>query len=108
MLFEPSNRNYKSKMHYSIDDPEEDIQAPIAKMDMDEFMDCYLNDTVSDKQPTENKLKDCKSLSISLEDLVQSFDKNVKECLRNYKNIDIGQLAPVQVRSQDDLINESQ
>lgn len=44
----------------------------------------------------------------SLEDLVKTFDKNVKECLKNYKNIDIGQLAPVQVRTEDDLINDSQ
>lgn len=44
----------------------------------------------------------------SLEDLVKTFDKNVKECLKNYKNIDIGQLAPVQVRTEDDLVNDSQ
>lgn len=44
----------------------------------------------------------------SLEDLVKTFDKNVKECLKNYKNIDIGQLAPVQVRTEEDLINDSQ
>ena len=47
-------------------------------------------------------------LCSSLEDLVKTFDKNVKECLTNYKDIDIGQLAPVQVRLQEDIINDSQ
>lgn len=53
-------------------------------------------------------LIDSIDLCNSLEDLVKTFDKNVKECLRNYKNIDIGQLAPVQLRTQEDLINDSQ
>jgi len=44
----------------------------------------------------------------SLEDLVKTFDKNVKDCLKNYNNIDIGQLAPVQVRTEEDLVNDSQ
>jgi hypothetical protein len=47
-------------------------------------------------------------ISVSLEDLVKTFDQNVKECLINYNNIDVGQLAPVQVRKQEDLMNESQ
>lgn len=55
-----------------------------------------------------NGLLDSIDLCNSLEDLVKTFDKSVKECLRNYKNIDIGQLAPVQVRTQEDLVNDSQ
>lgn len=97
-----------SKMRYSIDDTEEGIEAPIAKIEIDEFLDNYINDQDSHDNLNENKLKNSQILAISLEDLVQSFDKNVKECLKNYKNIDIGQLAPVQVRTQDDLINDSQ
>ncbi|RNA16899.1 fasciculation and elongation zeta-2 [Brachionus plicatilis] len=108
MLYEPLNKNYMSNMHYSIDETEEEIQAPIAKIDIDEFLDNYINDQPYDGELKENEMKNSKALGISLEDLVQSFDKNVKECLRNYKNIDIGQLAPVQVRSQDDLISDSQ
>ena len=57
---------------------------------------------------TEEYAADSIDLCNSLEDLVKTFDKNVKECLKNYKNIDIGQLAPVQVRTEDDLINDSQ
>jgi hypothetical protein len=57
---------------------------------------------------TDEYAADSIDLCNSLEDLVKTFDKNVKECLKNYKNIDIGQLAPVQVRTEDDLINDSQ
>ena len=57
---------------------------------------------------TYTNLTDSISLCSSLEDLVKTFDKNVKECLVNYKDIDIGQLAPVQVRSQEDIMNDSQ
>ena len=57
---------------------------------------------------TSTNLTDTIDLCSSLEDLVKTFDKNVKECLTNYKDIDIGQLAPVQVRLQEDIINDSQ
>lgn len=100
--------NLNSKMRYSIDDTEENLDAPIAKFEIDEFLDNYINDQDLNDNLRENTLKNSQVLGISLEDLVQSFDKNVKECLRNYKNIDIGQLAPVQVRTHDDIINDSQ
>jgi hypothetical protein len=44
----------------------------------------------------------------SLEDLVKTFDTNVKKCLVDYDDVDIGEIAPVQIRSQKDVINDSQ
>ena len=55
-----------------------------------------------------SNLTDCIDMCNSLEDLVKTFDQNVKVCLTNYKDIDVGQMAPVQVRSQEDIINDSQ
>ena len=107
-----------SRMEYSIDETEEDIRAPIANQELDEFLDNYIYDSNTNVNTSENSyyndnidsssLKQSISLCNSLEDLVKTFDKNVKDCLRNYKNIDIGQLAPVQVRAQEEIINDSQ
>ena len=74
----------------------------------------YINDNSNDldseleSKPNKGNLSDSLEISVSLEDLVKTFDQNVKECLINYNNIDVGQLAPVQVRKQEDLMNESQ
>ena len=123
----------------------EDLNAPIANLDIEDWLDLITNDEKLDNNNNTNKSKSDSALepkvltdttnenksnkpinnkssssklnsnlveSIdlcnSLEDLVKTFDQNVKECCVNYKNIDIGQLAPVQVRSQEDIINDSQ
>ena len=106
-----------------------EISAPIASLDLEDWLD-LITGTNADQENFSNKtekhlvstattadekssrrstnLMDSIDLCSSLEDLVKTFDKNVKECLTNYKDIDIGQLAPVQVRLQEDLINDSQ
>lgn len=67
------------------------------------------NSTNLHKNNSKNSnLTDCIDMCNSLEDLVKTFDQNVKVCLTNYKDIDVGQMAPVQVRSQEDIINDSQ
>lgn len=43
------------------------------------------------------------NISGSLEDLVNSFDEKVKNCLKNY-NENVDKLAPVQFRSQEEVI----
>ena len=43
----------------------------------------------------------------SLEDLVNTFDANITKCFRDFDQ-NVETLAPVQIRSQDDIINESQ
>lgn len=50
-----------------------------------------------------------KAKSGSLEDLVQSFDKKLSECFGDYQDKDnVSQIAPVQVRSQEEVINGCQ
>ena len=46
-------------------------------------------------------------LSGSLEDLVNSFDESVTKCCKNYEER-VEQLAPVQVRTEDDLVEDCQ
>ena len=47
------------------------------------------------------------SLSTSLEDLVNTFDDQITKCFRDLDQ-NVENLAPVQIRNQDDIINESQ
>jgi hypothetical protein len=49
----------------------------------------------------------CETFSGSLEDLVNTFDAKVTKCFRNY-NEQAEQIAPVQIRTQDELIADSQ
>ena len=107
-LIDNNGRNSKKKS-ISLDD---ELNVPIANLDLEEWFDSInSNDEEPIRSNETNKqsnLTDSISLCSSLEDLVKSFDKNVKECLINYKDIDIGQLAPVQVRSQEEILNDSQ
>lgn len=59
--------------------------------------DCNLNDSVD-----HNGIETI-SISDSLEDLVNSFDEKVKNCLKNLDE-NISELAPVRRRSADDVI----
>ena len=118
----------------------EELNAPIANLDIEDWLDLITSDDKLDNNNNKSKIEvladttnenksnksinnsksnanNCKlssnlvesiDLCNSLEDLVKTFDQNVKECFVNYKNIDIGQLAPVQVRAQEDIINDSQ
>ena len=43
----------------------------------------------------------------SLENLVNTFDKTLSECFGDYKN-NVSKIAPVQVRSQEEIINGCQ
>ena len=46
------------------------------------------------------------SMTGSLEDLVNTFDAKITNCFRNY-NEQTDTLAPVQLRSQDEILSES-
>lgn len=97
---------------------ETEQSAPLCNLDIEEWLDSFSEEETNECHETEcsnitkNRLQTnlIESIDIcnSLEDLVKTFDQNVKKCLSNYKDIDIGQLAPVQVRSQDQVINDSQ
>lgn len=43
----------------------------------------------------------------SLEDLVNTFDEKITECFRNYDE-NVENLAPVQIRSQEEVMSENQ
>lgn len=47
------------------------------------------------------------SFSGSLEDLVNNFDEKITKCFGNYEQ-SVEELAPVQVRSQEEIMNECQ
>jgi hypothetical protein len=101
-----------------------ELSAPICNLDVEEWLESLTetnNETSSndvlnvssknknlESSPQKSNLPPSSDICHSLEDLVKTFDQNVKTCLSNYKDIDVGQLAPVQVRSQEQLMNESQ
>lgn len=104
-----------------------ELRAPICNLDIEEWLDSFTSDQNNHEASFKSKTLDYDEISnepktheiksnlvesidvcSSLEDLVKTFDQNVKKCLSDYKDIDIGQLAPVQVRSQEQLMNESQ
>lgn len=47
------------------------------------------------------------TFSGSLEDLVNTFDEKITKCFGNYEE-SVEKLAPVQVRSQEEIMNECQ
>lgn len=47
------------------------------------------------------------AFSGSLEDLVNTFDEKITKCFGNYEE-SVANLAPVQIRSQEDIMNECQ
>jgi FEZ-like protein len=47
------------------------------------------------------------NFSGSLEDLVNTFDEKITKCFGNYEQ-SVEELAPVQVRSQEEIMNECQ
>lgn len=47
------------------------------------------------------------TFSGSLEDLVNTFDAKITQCFRNY-NAHADEIAPVQIRTQDELLADSQ
>lgn len=95
-----------------------ELSAPICDLDVEEWLESFTDTSNDGYDNFDSKNLNCElpksnltqSIDIcnSLEDLVKTFDHNVKKCLSNYKDIDVGQLAPVQVRSQEQLMNESQ
>lgn len=63
------------------------------------------NDFVEHTSNLDNNFGD--TFSDSLEDLVNTFDDKITSCFRNYDE-NVSNLAPVQIRSQEEVINESQ
>lgn len=54
-----------------------------------------------------DNFNEASSFSGSLEDLVNTFDEKITKCFGNYEQ-SLEELAPVQVRSQEEIMNECQ
>jgi len=98
------------------------FEAPLAKFENEEWNDY---DDFQRAIDIENSNKDCdkmkngdsnengetenfvETVSGSLEDLVNSFDEKITNCFRNLEE-NVDKLAPVQIRSQEEIMNDCQ
>ena len=94
-------------------------EAPLATFDGDEWTE-FLLDVPPPPVPPDNNFRSTASdvtsgdadtfmetFSGSLEDLVNTFDAKITQCFRNY-NEHADEIAPVQIRTQDELLADSQ
>ena len=95
-------------------------EAPLAKFESDDWIEYseYQQQTETNGNNNRpNKLVDnvkkndgadnFDSFSGSLEDLVNTFDEKITKCFHDLDQ-NVETLAPVQIRNQDDIINECQ
>ena len=105
--------------------PEINVAVPLAQFDneeWDEFSDFQSsaesnrnkktaastpndNDYMDNMSDTTDNLDD--TFSTSLEDLVNTFDEKITKCFHNYED-KVDKYAPVQVRSQEEIMNDCQ
>ncbi|KAG8182342.1 hypothetical protein JTE90_028186 [Oedothorax gibbosus] len=98
------------------------IQAPLARIEdwaeFNDFQSCddYENSNStkesfsSPSEANENSFMDSSfsdAFSESLEDLVNTFDEKITNCFYDYEE-NVEKLAPVQVRNQEEIMNECQ
>lgn len=100
------------------------FEAPLAKFDTDEWLDFEDYQSSDDfnninrenrrqqgsvQGSTDNLLADnfSETVSDSLEDLVSSFDEKITKCFKNYAE-KTDKIAPVQLRTQEEIMNECQ
>jgi len=95
-------------------------EAPLATFDGDEWTE-FLLDVPPPPVPPDNNFRSVddvtsggetdtsflETFSGSLEDLVNTFDAKITQCFRNY-NEHADEIAPVQIRTQDELLADSQ
>lgn len=105
IIDEESNLNsemsddYDNSDHSDDDDQEQNDEFQNEKFDVE-------ND--NDDNVVETNLINNKNSCKSLEKLVQTFDINVTNCLNDYENFDVTKIAPVQMRTEADVMNDSQ
>ena len=63
------------------------------------------NDFLDNMSDSTDNLED--TFSTSLEDLVNNFDEKITKCFHNYED-QVEKYAPVQVRSQEETMNDCQ
>uniref|UniRef100_A0A915EQC4 Fasciculation and elongation protein zeta-2 n=1 Tax=Ditylenchus dipsaci TaxID=166011 RepID=A0A915EQC4_9BILA len=83
--------------------------VPLAQLE-DDGDSSLSSSLISRNDPTEKSADDdnlSSHLSVSLENLVESFDQKINTVLKNFDE-NTNNMAPVQVRSQDEVMSESQ
>jgi len=107
----PCDANISAELRY---------EAPLATFDGDEWTE-FLLDLPPPPVPPDNNFRSTgadvtsgetedtflESFRGSLEDLVNTFDAKITQCFRNY-NEHADEIAPVQIRTQDELMADSQ
>ena len=99
------------------------FDAPLAKFDGDEWNEFHDFQTTTDVEQSNiaNRMATEKAESTeldnfgetfsgSLEDLVNTFDEKITKCFSicNYENSNVETIAPVQMRNQEEMVNESE
>jgi len=103
---QPADGNLSAELRY---------EAPLATFDGDEWTEFLLDVppsappgvsvTVSPSAGDTDTFTE--TFSGSLEDLVNTFDAKITQCFRNYSE-HADEIAPVQIRTQDELMADSQ
>lgn len=95
------------------------FEAPLAKFENEELADysdfqgvgetsSLLNtDLPSVPDKNENNENFAETVSESLEDLVNTFDEKITKCFRNFEE-KVENIAPVQVRSHEEIVSDCQ
>lgn len=83
----------------------EEAMKDCISMDMGLKKDSQNRNTIVGKEKNVDNFTE--GFTGSLEDLVNTFDEKITKCFGNYEQ-SVEELAPVQVRSQDEIMNECQ
>lgn len=96
------------------------VEAPLAMTeDWSDFSDFQSSEDIENSNQNSNEKRNNENndntlsnnfnetLSVSLEDLVNTFDDKITKCFCNYEE-KVEKFAPVQVRTQDEIMNECQ
>lgn len=91
---------------------EEAIKENCVQKDLNKNDEKATAELKSDSINCNNLIKDnmdnfAEAFTGSLEDLVNTFDEKITKCFGNYEQ-SVEELAPVQVRSQEEIMNECQ
>lgn len=92
--------------HFSLDPAEQLLDA---SLDAGFGENCNANEPPTTHENGTDILQEgtFSPFSGSLEDLVNTFDEKITSCFRDY-GTDVESLAPVQVRTQEEIMNECQ
>ncbi|KAF7274798.1 hypothetical protein GWI33_012534, partial [Rhynchophorus ferrugineus] len=84
-----------------------ELISPKSTLQLKNDQNVVQNNTTSDSVNNPSDDNFTETFSGSLEDLVNTFDEKITKCFGNYDE-SVEKLAPVQVRSQEEIMNECQ